>query len=184
MELEGGGTLNFRQEGSRVRFTAERPKDDRGLYKVWLRGGQGRGVLLGTLIPAGGVLRLDRSLSLYELERAGCWPPEGGEVRLVYSFAGGQNDGWAVISALPESISDGLLRRSVRGGLRGRRSPDGGFLVAAPFRRDRPVALEPLFCLARVEEREGGAWLVWAFDRAGNPVLPASSPASGMKDSN
>ena len=47
--MEGGGALEVRQEGSRVKFTAERQRDEVGLYKVWLRG---RGeFLLGTLIP-------------------------------------------------------------------------------------------------------------------------------------
>ena len=175
MQMEGGGVLEYRQEGGRVKFSAERERDEAGLYKVWLRG---RGdLLLGTLIPEGEKLRLDRVLTVKELERNGCWPPERAEVRLVFPFGRGKNDGWTVISALPELIQDPLLRRSLRGRLWSRRGENGGCLVAAVFQTDRPVPLEPVFCLGRVEELEGRACLVWEFDGGGRPILPASKPA-------
>ena len=112
MEMRGGGRLNFRQEGGGIRFTAERQKDGGGLYKVWLRGERGGEYLLGTLIPEGELLRLNRRVSRQELERRGCWPAAGAEVRLAYAFGPGKNDGWTVISGLPELIPDQLLRRS------------------------------------------------------------------------
>jgi hypothetical protein len=51
-----------------------------------------------------------------------------------------------------------------------RREQDG-FRLAAPFSTDGPVALESLFCLARVERLEGRRHLVWQFDRAGRPQI-------------
>ena len=69
MEMRGGGTLTFRQEGPRVRLQVRREADGRGLYKAWLRGDGGGACLLGTLIPEGGELQLCRTLSVEELER-------------------------------------------------------------------------------------------------------------------
>ena len=48
-------------------------------------------------------------------------------------------------------------------------------LLAAPFSDQKEFPLPVLFCLAQVEERAGRRWLVWRFDRAGNPVVPAHS---------
>lgn len=180
MQMTGGGVLELRREGNRVRFTAERQRDEAGLYKVWLTGGGGE-LMLGTLIPEGRTLRLGRSISLQELEQAGCWPVEGAEVRLVVPFGQQKNDGWTVISTLPASIPDTLLRRSLRGRLLVRQGEGGSCLLAAPFGRERPVALEPVFCLARPEKLRGEDCLVWAFDGQGQPVLPASEPAK-MKE--
>ena len=38
IEMRGGGSLTFRQEGTKLQLEAERPEDGRGLYKAWLRG--------------------------------------------------------------------------------------------------------------------------------------------------
>ena len=46
------------------------------------------------------------------------------------------------------------------------------FSLSAPFRTDRPVSLAALFCLARVERREGQLHMVWEFDSEGNPKVP------------
>lgn len=86
MEMVGGGTLLLRQEGPRVRLEAERPSDGRGLYKVWLHGDRGGKLLLGTLVPEGDRLRLSRTLSVGELERAGCWPDFRVEAPLAFTF--------------------------------------------------------------------------------------------------
>ena len=178
MEMKGGGNLELRREGSRVRLRAERQNDGAGLYKVWLRGRQGREVLLGTLVPEkGDLLGLDRVVAVQELERRGCWPVEEAEARLAFSFGPRKNDGWTVISQLPPAIGDGLLRRSLRGTVLHRRGEGEGFLLAAPFQRDCPVALEPIFCLSAAETVGGRLCLVWAFDGEGRPRLPASPPA-------
>ena len=94
MEMAGGGTLLLRQEGPRVRLEAERPADGKGLYKVWLHGDRGGKLLLGTLVPEGGCLRLSRTLSVGELERAGCWPGFRVEAPLAFAFSGERGSRW------------------------------------------------------------------------------------------
>ena len=74
LTMRGGGTLTLHQVGPRVHMEAERPSDGLGLYKVWLHGEQGGKLLLGTLAPEGGALRLRRTLSVGALEPAGCGP--------------------------------------------------------------------------------------------------------------
>ena len=86
LEMRGGGVLRLRQEGPRLHIEAERPEDGRGLYKVWLHGDQGGKLLLGTLAPEGGRLRLRRTLTVSALERAGCWPQLRAAAVLAFSF--------------------------------------------------------------------------------------------------
>ena len=86
LEMAGGGTLTLNREGAYVRLEAQRAADGRGLYKVWLLGGQGRRMLAGTLAPEEGKLRLQRRLSVGQLEQEGCWPVEGAEAVLAFSF--------------------------------------------------------------------------------------------------
>jgi hypothetical protein len=168
IELQGGGTLLLRQEDGRLRAEAVRPRDDRGLYKVWLFGPGGGRFLLGTLTPEGEQLKLRRTLSLQELERAACWPPDGGEAVLVFPFS--QSAHWYCEPQPAKLIQDPILRGQVRGPMLCRREQDG-FCLAAPFCTDGPVALESLFCLARVERLEGRRHLVWQFDRSGQPQI-------------
>lgn len=179
--MEGGGTLSLREEGPRVHLEAARPDDGRGLYKAWVRGRQGS-LLLGTLAPEAGGLRLRRTVSRSSLGQAGCWPVTGGNCVLTYPFpgAGGPGSVWAP-EPLPERLCrDPLVKESLRGrsGFCGRR--DGALcLLSAPFRPDRPFPIPVLFCLARVESRGGRPWLVWAFDLEGTPVLPRIEPPKG-----
>ena len=77
LEMAGGGTLTLNQEGAYVRLEAQRAADGRGLYKVWLLGGQGRRMLAGTLAPGGGKPCLLRRPSVGQLEEEGCWPVGG-----------------------------------------------------------------------------------------------------------
>ena len=87
LDMRGGGTLTLRLDGTRVQLDAVRPRDDRGLYKVWLLGQRGGRMLLGTMAPEGNVLRLRRTISQGELERAGCWPAAGAEASGVCARA-------------------------------------------------------------------------------------------------
>ena len=75
--LEGGGELFCREEDGRLRFLARGPAASDGLYKVWLRGGNGGCVLLGTLVPERGVQTLTRTLSRDELDPGGLLAPCG-----------------------------------------------------------------------------------------------------------
>lgn len=179
IEMQGGGSLTIRQEGTRVHLEAERPEDGRGLYKAWLRGSRGGKLLLGTLAPDGGRLRLRRSLSLEALERAGCWPDLWAEAPLAFSFRqGGGGQGWRCEQHPECFLSDPVLRREVQNAMLYRQEEDG-FSLAAPFRTDAPVALTGLFCLARTERWNGRLHLVWRFDKNGWPQLPHKGDGSG-----
>lgn len=170
LKMDGGGWLTVRQEGPRVHLEAERPADGKGLYKVWLHGDQGGRLLLGTLAPEGGALRLRRVLSVGALERAGCWPQFRAEAPLAFSFAAG-GDPWYCEQHPERLLGDPVLRDQAGGPMLCRREGDG-FFLSAPFRTDRPFPLPALFCLSRTERREGRLYLVWRFDRQGRPVVP------------
>ncbi len=171
LAMGGGGTLTLRWEGPRVHMEAEHPPDGRGLYKVWLRGDQGEKLLLGTLIPENGVLRLCRTLSVSALERAGCWPRFRAEAVLSFAFDAPLGGRWYCEQHPERMVADPLLRERLRGAMLCRRG-DGEFSLAAPFRTDRPVRLPALFCLSRVESRDGLLHMVWDFDAQGNPKVP------------
>lgn len=171
LTMGGGGTLTLHQEGPRVHMEAERPADGRGLYKVWLHGEQGGKLLLGTLAPEGGALRLRRTLSVGELEQAGCWPRFRAEAPLAFAFNGQPSGQWYCEQHPERLVSDPVLKKQLTGAMLCRRG-EGGFSLAAPLRADRPVRLPALFCLARTERREGQLHLVWDFDGEGNPKVP------------
>ena len=171
MAMGGGGTLVLRQEGPRVHMEAERPHDGRGLYKVWLHGDHGGKLLLGTLVPEGGILRLKRTLSISALERAGCWPRFRAEASLSFAFTGQPGGRWYCEQHPERLVSDPLLQSRLRGAMLCRRG-EGGFVLSAPFQTNRPVRLPALFCLCSLERRDGQLHLVWEFDSQGNPKIP------------
>ena len=176
-QMEGGGTLILEEEGPRVRLEAVRPEDRRGLYKAWALG-PGGSALLGTLVPEGDRLRLARTVSRQSLARAGCWPVTGGRALLVYPFpARGERPGWRPEPSPERLCADPLVQESLRGRpgfCAGRRGEAA--LLSAPLRPREPFPLPLLFCLARVELREGRPWLVWEFGPDGLPRLPAPGP--------
>ena len=110
LEMRGGGVLRLRQEGARVHLEAERPEDGRGLYKVWLHGDQGGKLLLGTLAPEGGRLRLRRTLTVSALERAGCWPQFRPAAVLAFSFQKEAETGWYCEQRPGALVSDPVLK--------------------------------------------------------------------------
>lgn len=171
LAMRGGGELVLRQEGLKVHLTAQRPSDGRGLYKVWLHGDQGGKLLLGTLAPEGGALRLRRTLSVGTLERAGCWPHFWAEAPLAFSFAAQDGGKWYCEQDPARLMSDPVLKGQIRGSMLCRKDPEG-FSLAAPFRTDAPIPLSALFCLAQVERWGGRAHLVWSFDPDGRPKIP------------
>lgn len=170
MNMRGGGSLTLRREGSKVVLEAERPLDGQGLYKVWLHGDRGGKLLLGTLAPENGALRLRRTLSIGALERAGCWPQFWAEAPLAFAFAS-QGGRWYCEQHPERLVDDPVLRGQIRSSMLCQREA-GGFSLAAPFRCDRPTPLPALFCLARVERWEGVPHLVWRFDAEGRPRIP------------
>lgn len=171
--MEGGGTLTLTEEGPRVRLEAVRPDDGRGLYKAWALGDKGS-TLLGTLVPEGEVVRLVRTVSRRSLAQAGCWPVTGGRTVLVYSFPPqGEPSPWRPEPHPERFCRDPLVRESLVGrpGFCGKKQGTSR-LLSVPFHPREPFPLPLLFCLARVERREGRLWLVWEFDSGGSPVLP------------
>ena len=111
-QMQGGGTLTLSQEGNRVRLEAERPEDSQGLYKVWLTGAQGGRLLLGTLAPERGALRLRRTLSVGELERAGCWPPQGAQAPLAFPFSASER--WYREQHPEQLVRDPVLKKRLK----------------------------------------------------------------------
>ena len=173
--MEGGGTLSLEEEGLRVHLRAVCPDDGRGLYKVWVRG-RGGSLLLGTLTPENGRLALSRTLSRSTLGQAGCWPVTGGNTVLVFPFTEQSEEGEPWRPDPARLCRDPLLRALLRGRTGFFSGQEGeARLLAAPFSDQKEFPLPVLFCLAQVEERAGRRWLVWRFDRAGNPVVPAHS---------
>lgn len=174
--LSGGGTLTAEEERGRLRVAARCPRDDRGLYKLWLTGpGEGR-FPAGTLIPEGDCLCLYRMLPRSELERAGCWPVTGGEVVLAFPFE--DRGGWRREADPGRLLADPILRSQMGGPCLYRQEGEG-FLLAVPFRTDRPMPLVSLFCLAAIRRVEGVCRAVWRFDGKGCPVAVHSSGSSG-----
>lgn len=167
--LDGGGTIRLTPDGPRVKIQVERPNDGRGLYKVWLYGAGGQQILLGTLMPEGSALKLNRSLSVGELERCGCWPLKGGRVKLAFSFS--NNRKWYREQHPEMLVSDPILRGQIKGSMMCCREEEG-FCLAVPFRRDRPVTLDAIFCLGRVELLEGTPYMIWRFNKRGRPMSP------------
>lgn len=171
LAMGGGGTLTLRQDGLNVRMEAQRPADGRGLYKVWLHGERGGKLLLGTLAPEGGKLRLCRTLSVDALERAGCWPRFRAEAPLAFAFDGQPAQGWYCEQRPGRLVRDPVLKAALTSPILCCRG-EQGFSLSVPLRTDRPLPLCTLFCLARTERREGRLYLVWDFDAQGNPKIP------------
>ena len=169
----GRGTLRLREEGPRAVLEAELPDDGRGLYKAYLTG-MGPRLLLGTLMPEGGALRLRRTLTVDELRRKGVWPPEGAQVELAYQVGGeeqGPPRGWAREPHPERRMEDDLLERCARGleGALARREA-AGFSLALPYAPGSPFPLAPAFCLAGIERLGRELYAVFAFDGRGWPI--------------
>lgn len=174
--MEGGGTLELRRDGAWAWLDARRAMDRKGLYKVWLRGGPGGRMLLGTLVPEKEGLRLTRRLLVSELERSGCWPLEGAQAVRAYSFD--ERAGWQREMDPARWIADPLLRSRLNGTFLSRETGEGRQL-AVPFSCGAPIPLEPLFCFARLECIGGRQHLVWSFDRSGAPLPPCGPGEKG-----
>lgn len=177
MELTGGGRLLVRDGGERAVLEVRRPEDGRGLYKAWICGQGGR-MLLGTLMPEDGELRLRRELSVAELGRKGCWPIRGGECCLAFAFRQGEGErdipeGWAKEEQPARLFSDPVLRHAaeqVETALR--RDREGGFQLALPFDPGRPVGLSPVFCFAHLRRLAGRDYFIFQFNQSGIPTFP------------
>lgn len=169
LAMDGGGFLRVREDGLCLHFEAEREADDRGIYKVWILGGNEGKLLLGTLVPERGRLYLRKTLAQKELEQRHVWPVTGGEVVLAFPFA--ERGAWYCEQNPGRLVRDPVLRHQLKGPMLCKRGGKG-FRLAALFRTDRPVMLNTLLCLASVEQLEGKSHFIWSFDREGNPISP------------
>jgi len=170
VNMEGGGLAYIREDGGRVRFRCEGELRRDGIYKVWVRGDGGE-LLLGTMVPEGDRLVLERVMGTGELRRCGCWPVRSLRCRLAWAFPGRGQSGWQW-EEHPERLVDAetarvgawermLLCRS-----------GAGFELAVPLRRQRPLPLTALFCLARWGKIGGELCIIWSFDEGGSPCFP------------
>lgn len=176
IQLGGGGTLSVWEDGALVVLEVQREDDRRGLYKVWLHGRQ-ENMLLGTLAPESGRLCLRRRVFRQELERRGCWPVTAGECVMAFPFTG-RGGGWR-----REEHPGRLVAQELRRCFADRAAlycPEtDGFLLAFGFDPSRPFPIPPLFCLAKCERVEEKNYVVFRFDREGNPVLPHNRRDTG-----
>ena len=165
------GAVTVRREGEKAVCQAIRTAGNDGLYKAWLHGAGGR-ILLGTLIPEGGALRLRRGMEVAALERQGIWPPTGAEVSLAYTFApeSPPPPDWCWTDCPRRLVEDPLLSRSLKGVKRALLKRDmEGFFLALPWSQHEPFPILPLFYLARLEVLAGGQFAVFRFSRQGRP---------------
>lgn len=165
--LDGGGTLQIREEGERVLLRCEYPMERSGLFKVWIRG-EGGERLLGTLVPEGDCLRLCRTFWRGELRREGCWPIISGRCRMVYAFPEGEAWYW---EADPGKLVSPEVAQSVewQGMLCCRKK--AGVELALPYQSGMEIPLSALVCLARLRTVQGRNCLVWCFNERGEPVF-------------
>ncbi len=173
LELEGGGHLEIREDGPQVHLSVWRGMDGAGLYKAWLRG-NGPDFLLGTLMPEGEYLKLQRTLSLDTLKRVGCWPISGGRTAMSFHFTGAEpqhfSARWRWEHRPSARFSDPLLADSAASwGSMLLRETEQGFQLAAPFDPRRPFPITMLFCLARVAQVDGQPHVVFSFQGDGTP---------------
>lgn len=168
------GAVTIRQEGERAVCQAIRAAEQNGLYKAWLLGEGRRRVLLGTLIPEGGALRLRRVMEVSALRQQGVWPPVGAEVALAYSFAAEAPPPpeWCWTDCPQRLLEDPLLSRCLRGTKRALLKRDlEGFFLAFPWSRHEPFPIPPLFCLAQMDTMGGKRCVIFRFSRQGKPEL-------------
>lgn len=175
--LEGRrGAVTVRAEGARAGVRVRLADDGLGLYKVWLLG-KGGAFPLGTLLPEGGELHLERSIPVSTLEERGFWPPAGAEVRRTFTFGEAkkhpERGPLGFEAARPDRVlGDPVLRGCGEGTTLWARRTGEQTLLLMPFRTDGPLPLVPAFCLMGVVEREGRRWLTLRLDGRGWPILP------------
>ncbi len=170
--LAGGtGWLTVAETGDRVVCAAQLPADGRGLYKCWLSGSEGK-ALVGTFVPEGGVLKLNRTLPVAQLKSCGAWPPTEAEAVMAFSFTEKKPsipEGWRCEPNPARLMGEPLLAQAAGERSALCRREEGGFSLAYPFDSEKPFPLTPLFCFARLERLEGRDYLVFPFRPGGCP---------------
>ena len=179
------GTVQVREEGLQAVISARAADDGGGLYKLHLLG-KGGSLLLGTMLPENGVLRLRRTIPVDQLCRQGLWPPTGAEIRLAYAL-GQQNGeeahpsaGWVREEHPARLMGERLLRECaapLKGGLLKRE--EEGFVLALPWEPGGVFPMTPLFCFASAERIDGRGYAVFRFTARGCPRLRSEPEKKG-----
>lgn len=167
------GAVTVRQEGRCAICQAISRVEEQALYKAWLIGTSGCRVLLGTLIPEGGALRLRRSLEISWLERQGVWPPVGAELLAAYPLTSKiLPKGWRIETEPWKMLEEGELRQN-NGALRNGflRRASNGFWLAFLWNKGNEFPLAMLFCLAQVIKIEEKDFVVFRFSEQGKPLF-------------
>lgn len=154
------------EQNGKVTVTVQRPNDGSGLFRAYAVGGSGGRLLLGTLAPQGGLLTLQRTLAVDALRQRGCYPVAAVDTVLAQPFA----------PAAPASppFPDDILSAAFSRSPRGRREREGeGFTLTFPYDPAAPFPMVPIFCFAHFFCRDHRFYIRYAFDREGNPRLPA-----------
>ena len=182
LRMEGGGELHLCQTGDRAELTAVRKPDGRGLYKVWMSGPGENPVLLGTLAPENGWLRLRKVFPIAELRRQGCWPVRRARCILAFAFQKNSpnqpDDGWYCEPHPEKLLRDPELARQVHGPMLCSRQ-DTNFRLAAEFRTDKPVPLQSLICFVKFKKIRGKIHIIWDFTADGIPTIEKTTENRG-----
>ena len=173
--LEHGGRANLVEEGTRIHISLVYPDDRQGLYKAWILGGGGGRMLLGTLTPERGSLRLSRVMSRSALEHCGCMPPSGVDVVMTHSFQQKHTPKppkwiWekTLTDALPAPILDICVTHLDGGYLL---TSDSGLQLAIPLRHDRPFPIPALFCFCEIAQVDGRECTLFHFNEEKMPIF-------------
>lgn len=167
---QGLGVLLVKENGPRILVSAERPDDGSGLYKAFFWGNGGR-ILLGTMAPEEGRLKIRRTFSREELRRQNVWPIQGGSAELFFSFQAPPS-GWSWTEGGGLSLSEGSLRReAARLGRVLSRRKEEKLTLAYPFLPGKEFPFSELFCFARMAELSGRTYVLFSFDGKGVPTF-------------
>lgn len=167
------GGVTVRQDGERVICQAIGGIGRAGLYKAWLQGPAGK-ILLGTLIPEGGTLRLRRVMEVSQLEARCGWPPTGAEISLVGAedIRQEKTGGWQWAKRPEKMVGDREVAQMLRGlGQVLYKKEKQGFLFAIPYSLQRPYPLTALFCLSTLGQINGQWYAIFSFSPHGYPQL-------------
>lgn len=165
------GILHCRDAEVRTSFSFRCARPDAGLYKAYLSGSEGQ-ALLGTPIPEGNCLMLNRTLTHHAMKTAGVFPPLRCEL-VLYSVNGTTSSaqkGWRF------ARSDDLNALTSALGQRFRNQPQlwyarrpNGFALAIPWRLGQEIPVLPLICFAKMKYLDGRTFLQFEFDEMGKP---------------
>lgn len=147
------GQVQRRDEGCRTTFSIDLPFRSSEVKKVWLVGEGGERLLLGTLAPEQGRLRLVRTLSHSSLRSAGL---ERVCAACIAPDEAAPDPRWQSLDSF--SSRDPLLNETVRSLPEGSWRREGDVLtVRFPWRVGCSVPVCALFCLSEVRD---GVWYV------------------------